>query len=330
MSLRARRPLIILFVLGAMALGVVMVYFFGGRDKISRHDAFLVYFNDNINGLVPGSLVRFKGVPVGYVDAVRLDYRQPGEHNIPVRILLNADRLQRQLGVLEDLGNPEMLARQLQRGLRAELDTESYVTGQMFVELEYHTPAPPYPLVSPPAGLPPIPVIPAIPSAAVADLKKIQDIITWLPTFDFRSEIEKSGREIDSLTTAVVVIPYAESSQRIQQLAQPLARFNFGVWQRNFDNFLNRLNRYQYALNDANENFYAQSQDFVAMNRKMRGDLGRLDTQLKDARAVLQSDNPSLAHVLHNLDQLTKDLTTLTRKLNAKEDQPEVVDKLAH
>ena len=42
MSLRARKPLIISFVLGAIALGVVMVYSWGGRDIFARHASFLI------------------------------------------------------------------------------------------------------------------------------------------------------------------------------------------------------------------------------------------------------------------------------------------------
>ena len=111
MSLRPRKPLIITFALGALALGAVMVYSFGGKQIFTRHEQFLLYFNDTVNGLAPGSLVKFKGVPIGTVDSIRFNFRaDQSDRRIPVLIKLNADLLQRQLGVLEDLSDPAVLA----------------------------------------------------------------------------------------------------------------------------------------------------------------------------------------------------------------------------
>ncbi len=330
MSLRARKPLIFTFVLGAFALGAGMVYFFGGRELVSRHESFLLYFKDSVNGLVPGSLVKFKGVPIGYVDSIRLDYRQPGTHDIPVLIQLNVDRLHRRLGVMEDLANPAVFAAQLRRGLRAEMDADSYVSGQMFIELEFYNPPPPYPPVSSPPGKPPIAVIPVLNTGAIADLQKVQDFATWLPTFDFRAEVEKFGGKVDNLATAVSVIPYAEYSRRIQRTLGPLDRFNFDRWNRGFDNFFSRLTRYQGGLESANDLFYAQSQDFVTMNRQTRDQFQQFDNLLASLRDSLHPDDPALAHLAHNLDQLSQDMARLTGKLNAMEQQPRLLDKLAH
>lgn len=330
MSLRARKPLIFTFVLGALALGAAMVYFFGGRELVSRHESFLLYFKDSVNGLVPGSLVKFKGVPVGYVEAIRLDYRQPGRHDIPVLIQLNADRLHRRLGVMEDLADPAVLAAQLRRGLRAEMDADSYVSGQMFIELEYYSPPPPFTPVTSPPGKPPLAVIPVLSSGAIADLQKVQDFATWLPNFDFRDEFEKFGGKVDAITTTVAVIPYAEYSLRVQRTLGPLDRLNFDRWDRGFNNFLARLTRYQDALESANDLFYAQSQDFAGMNHQTRDQFQQFDNLLAALRDSLHPDDPALAHLAHNLDQLSQDMARLAGKLNAQEQQPRLFDKLAH
>ncbi len=330
MSLRAHKPLIISFVLGAFALAAIMVYAFGGRDVASRHEYFLVYFDDTVSGLVPGSLVKFKGVPIGMVQAIRLNYRTTSDdRRIPVLIQINADRLQRQLGVLEDMSDPEVLADRVHRGLRAELDVEHYVTGQMYVELEFHSPPPAFiPTVLPP-GLPIYGVIPTIPSEAVADIKEAQEVITWLPTYDFKGEFDKVGDTIDSISTKVSALPYAEYNQQVQHALVPLNRFNFNGWQRNFDNFFARLDRYQNAIGQANQEFYADSQDFVSMNVKARSQFQQLDTNLETIQSALQPGDPSLDHLAHNFEQLTKDLQNLSNKLNAVEQQPGILDKMS-
>jgi len=330
MSLRARKPTIFAFVLGALALGAVMIYSFGGRELVARHESFLVYFTDTVNGLGRGSPVKFNGVPIGFVDSIRFDYRQPGgDRRVPVLIQLNVDRLQQELGVPEDLSNPAVLAAQIQRGLRAELEIEHHVSGTMAVELKYHSPAPAYTPAASPPGRPGLLVIPSIPSSAVADLHETQKIIAWLPTYDFRTEIEKIGDEIDSITTAVSVIPYTEYNRRIVRTLGPLSHFDFPAYQSNFDNFLARLDRYQNALGDANRLFYEQSQDFVAMNVQTRGQFQQFSDELANLRATLRPDDPSLDHLTHNFEQLSKDMQNLTAKLNAFEQQPGLLDKVA-
>ncbi len=330
MSLRARKPVIFIFVLGAVAVGALMAYYFGGSEYVSRHTSFLVYFGDTVNGLEPGSEVAFKGVPIGYVDSIRLDYQQPGDHHIPVLIKLNLDRLKLHLGVTEDWSDPAVLDAQIRRGLRADMDVDRYATGSMLVELEYHTPAPKIEPAACPPSLPPIPIIPALPSSAVANLNEAQDILAWLPTFDFPREADKIANKIDAVTTVVSAIPYAEDSQLVQRTVRPLVRMSQPAFDRGLDNFLARLNRFQGSLAIADQNFISDSGDFVRMNHDLRSQLGGVTAGLADTRDQLQPSAPSLEHLTHNLQQLTKDMQNLTGKLNAMEGQPDVVNKVAH
>ncbi len=223
MSLRARKPVILVFVAGALALGAVMAYFFGGREDFSRHESFLLYFDGSVNGLGPHSLVRFKGVPIGTVESVRLHLRPTdGDRRVPVIIQLNVNRLQHQLGVLEDLSDPAVLASQVRHGLRAQLQTDKFTTGSMFVELEYFPKEPP-PATTAPTGdwL----EIPTIPSHAVAGLRKIQDIALWLPTYDFRVKLGQVSDYLDSLNNRVSVIPFAEISPEARGHARAGGQF---------------------------------------------------------------------------------------------------------
>jgi paraquat-inducible protein B len=325
MSLRARKPLVIVFVLSALAVGAIMVYSFGGREKFSRHESFLLHFNDAVNGLGPGSPVRFKGVPIGLVQSVRLGLRPTsGGGSIPVVILLNADRLQHQLGVIEDLSDPAVLAGQVRRGLRAQLQTDKYTTGSLFVEIEYFPHEPPPPPTAPGDTL----EIPTIPSHAVAGQRKIQDIALWLPTYDFRVHLGQVTDYLDSLTTKVSVIPFAEYHQHVVDALAPLAHFNLGPWQRNFNNVLARLNNYHDNIANAKDQFSASAQNFVAMNHQARDELQQTDDALARARGDLRPDAPWLTHFTHNLEALSSDMGNLTAKLNATEQQPDVLAKI--
>jgi paraquat-inducible protein B len=302
-----------------------MVYTFGGRQIFTRHERFLLYFDDTVNGLAPGSLVKFKGVPVGSVDSIRLNFNASSDHRIPVLININADLLQRQLGVLEDVSDPAVLAAEIHRGLRGELDRESFVTGGVFVSLN-HYPQAPAPKPETDAGN--FAVIPTVPSSWVADIQKAGDIISWLPTYDFEAEIGQVGDRLDKISSVVSAIPYAEYHQHIVDAVQPLADFNMEKWQRNLDYTLLHFDRGQAAMAIASQQYSAASQDFVTMNTATRQNLAQVDTDLAAVRTQLNPAAPWLEHLTHNLKELSSDMGNLTRKADNLEEQPAILPKL--
>ncbi|HTB63748.1 MAG TPA: MlaD family protein [Opitutales bacterium] len=324
MSLRARKPLVVAFTLGAAVVGAVMIYAFGGRDTFARHETFVLYFGDTVSGLGPGSPVDFMGVPIGSVKSVRLGSQPGGNENVPVVIELNADRLQRQLGVLEDLTNPDVLANEVRRGLRAQLQTDSYLTGGMFVELEYYA-KPPAPALVAASDLP---VIPTIASKAVSGREKIQNVVAWLPSYDFKTEIGQTMDFVDSLDSKLTAIPFDEYHQNVVKTLTPLAQFDGADWQRRFNNFITRLNNYHDSIALADQQFLSSSQDFIGMNQTLRQELQQADNALAQTRTQISPSDPSLAHLTHNFAALASDMANLTAKLNAAEQQPAVFSKV--
>jgi paraquat-inducible protein B len=327
MSLRPGKPLVLTFALGALALGAVMVYLFGGRQIFTRHERFLLYFDDTVNGLAPGSLVMFKGVPIGSVDAIRFNFRaSPADRRIPVLIKLNADLLQRQLGVLEDLSDPMVLAAEVHRGLRGELEVEHYTTGAMFVSLDYY-PNAPQPPPEPDSGN--FAVIPTVSSSALAHIDWAEKKIAWLPTFDFEAQIGRVDDYLDKLTDRVSVIPYAEYHQKVVDTLQPLADFNFPAWQRNLNNMVDHFDNAQAAIATASSQYVAASQDFVDMNTAVRQNLAQTDASLAAARAQISPTAPWLKQLDSNLKELSTNLQELTQKADNLEAQPDILPQLA-
>jgi paraquat-inducible protein B len=327
MSLRPRKPLVIFFILGALALGAMMIYSFGGRDIFTRHEQFLLYFDDSINGLAPGALVKFKGVPIGTVNAIRFNFRATAaDRRIPVLIKLNADLLQRQLGELEDLSDPVVLADEVRRGLRAELDMQRYATGEMFVSLDY------YPQAATPApepGAAGFAVIPTVSSSTLAHMGWVEKQIVWLPTVDIEAIVGQAGDYLDKLSTTVSAIPYAEYHQKIMDATEPLADFDFPAWQRNLNGMLAHFDEDQQAIAAASDQYSDASRDFVDMNTSAREVLAETDTKLAAIRSQINPAAPWLKNLTTNLKTFSSDLGNLTRKTDNLETQPDILPKLA-
>ena len=123
------------FVLGGATLAIVAVVLFGRFQIFNKTIHAAVVFKDSVSGLSIGSPVTFRGVRVGAVDGIGITF-DPNSKTayIPVTVTLepNTQRLSK-TGTVEnmDLGNL------VERGLRAELNTQSFVTGQSEIDLDF-------------------------------------------------------------------------------------------------------------------------------------------------------------------------------------------------
>jgi paraquat-inducible protein B len=196
MSKKASPTLVGAFVVGGLALGMVALFLLGARTLFHKTHPFIMYFKGDVNGLSVGSAVKFQGVPIGEVTAIKLRITPTGaETIIPVKILLDESVIERASDTDISL-NEERYKRAIEQGLRARLETESLVTGQRYVAL----------LMDPdlPAELlgliPDIDEIPTVP-ATTEEVMKIFDQIKGLKlaeTFADLSETVKSLRELAS------------------------------------------------------------------------------------------------------------------------------------
>jgi paraquat-inducible protein B len=155
MSRTANPTAIGAFVLGAAAIAVVAVVFFGGGDPFRQRSYFACFFRENVDGLQEGARVTFKGVPIGKVDRILVRFEGPEGADsgpqlsraptarplIPVTFTIDADRLIDTLGtqLAQDL---EFHRAQVEAGLRGQLKTSSLITGLLTLDLDYYPSAP--------------------------------------------------------------------------------------------------------------------------------------------------------------------------------------------
>jgi paraquat-inducible protein B len=163
MSLRANPTAIGVFMIGALVLGVVGVAVLASASWFSKQSTFISYFGESVNGLEVGAPVKFQGVPVGRVTDLLIQIESSDKtFQVPVQYDIDLTRLTSQAGTFVDLDNATVLSRQIADGLRAQLQMESIVTGQLYVELAYRTDAAPPELENRPTTHPEIPTTPSL------------------------------------------------------------------------------------------------------------------------------------------------------------------------
>jgi paraquat-inducible protein B len=148
MSTKANPTMIGVFVLGAILIAIGAVLFFGSADLFAKKQTYVSYFAQSVSGLQTGSNVKFKGVNIGKVTRVLLGF---GGKDQPVyaKVFYEVD----QNVIVRDFGpgNPAFnlfdvdgTKKRVEEGLRARLDFESLISGQLFVSIDFIKDAAPF------------------------------------------------------------------------------------------------------------------------------------------------------------------------------------------
>jgi paraquat-inducible protein B len=133
---RANPKLIGAFVVGAVALVVVGILLLGGTQLFTKKQTFVAYFEGSVKGLNVGAPVEFQGVKVGSVTDIQLQFLTAElEFRIPVFMQFEPGRISQVGRHVEAQG--QYLKPLIQRGLRAQLEMQSIVTGQLMVQLSF-------------------------------------------------------------------------------------------------------------------------------------------------------------------------------------------------
>lgn len=143
MSRRANPTAIGIFVLGAIALALAGIAMFGSGLLARPKATFILYFPESVNGLDVGAAVKFKGVQLGRVTQIMLGYDQkPGTSDVAVLIEVDEKTYAEKTSRIADLSNREVMKEAIDHGLRARLETQSLVTGLLYIELGFHPDTP--------------------------------------------------------------------------------------------------------------------------------------------------------------------------------------------
>ena len=132
----ARHAIVGGFILGACALGVSAILFFGGTRVFATKSRAVVFFPESVAGLGVGAPVTFHGVQIGSVQHIAVRFsRDTMKASIPVYIEIEPDKI---VWEGKRLGGWTGDYRELvEAGLRAQLAQQSFVTGQLRVDLDF-------------------------------------------------------------------------------------------------------------------------------------------------------------------------------------------------
>jgi paraquat-inducible protein B len=212
LSRRANPTLVGVFVLGALALiiSVIAVY---GSGWFKKRYTFVLDFEESLAGLVQGSPVKFRGITVGSVSRIAMRYAADGRTiQTPVYIQLTEGQVE---GGGRDIDDPdEWVEAWIKRGLRAELKSLSFVTGQLAIDL-VERPEVPVRLTDPDPRYVEIPT-------TVSAFAKFTESLEGIRLDDFMSNLNGVLTDVRQL---IDTLPLASTLDSMQVALSDLRRF---------------------------------------------------------------------------------------------------------
>jgi len=141
MSKQANKTAIGVFVVGAVVLAVAAIIVFGSGKFFVKTDLFVAYFPGSVKGLRVGAPVVFRGVKIGEVTKMKLySIRKDLAVEIPVIFKVDPDSIHDVGSVVDTDKKPDeqYMRAMIEMGLRARMDTQSFVTGQKMINIDFY------------------------------------------------------------------------------------------------------------------------------------------------------------------------------------------------
>lgn len=309
MAKQANRMMIGGFVVVAVFLLAASVVVFGSGKFFKKTHKYVMYFDGSIKGLNVGAPVLFEGVPIGSVTSIVL---RADAHRMKIEIPVIVEFEQGQFEVVgeekTETDYRKNLKKLIDAGLRAVLGTQSLITGQLLIELDFY-PDTPVNLHNIHEAYPEIPTIPSTTERLFQSLQKLdleamqQDLQNTLKGIDELvndPDLKASIRELKGLLTDARGF-VQNLDGRIGTLSGDL-KATLGDTRR----LVNNVDR-QVAPTATNVNRTVKDFGQLARNadRQLDALTVSLDKTLSSARGVMSEDAPLVVELQKMLQELS-------------------------
>jgi paraquat-inducible protein B len=227
MSKEANKIAIGGFVVGATGLAVLAILVFGSGKIFEKKSMQVLFFEGSVQGLNVGAPVKFRGVDIGMVNSIRLAINPADlQFYVPVYVEIFNNRL----SILEEStpdkrfkGDEGMDKLVNELGLRGQLQLQSFVTGQLFINYDFY---PETPVRK--AGLEKkVYEVPTIPTTLQMLTETAEKILSDLRKVNFREIVDNIAQTAEGVNELVnssdlreTVTSFNSAVQDIQKLAQ--------------------------------------------------------------------------------------------------------------
>ncbi len=220
MSQRANYFKLGLFVIGAIAAGIIVLLIIGTGRFLQKRVTIETYFNESVQGLDIGSKMKYRGVEVGQVTRISFTYVKY-EQDKPMGdrkryVLVEAQIQPRLVGgkAANDIASAESTALEVEKGLRVKLAPQG-ITGTSYLEIDYVDAAnnPPLPIDWAPDNI----YIPSAPSTVGQIVNSASEILERIHNLDVESVVNNLNKLLTTTNERVAALDTKSLQQRTER-----------------------------------------------------------------------------------------------------------------
>ena len=215
MASEANKTRIGAFIVGAMVLAVVGIIVFGSGTLFKESYRYVLFFKGGVTGLDLGAPVQLKGVTIGTVKDIRIVF-DPDDLSLFNRVII--ETAPGNLIISEKLRDDEiqtdeeyeaLVNRLIDNGLRAKLVLQSFLTGKVFVSLDFF-PESPLNLLGIEEDIQELPTLPS-------DLEALAKIFDQINFEDLADKLTNIIDGIEEVVTAPEIMETVRSAASTMQ-----------------------------------------------------------------------------------------------------------------
>ncbi|WP_062065225.1 MlaD family protein [Cellvibrio sp. OA-2007] len=127
------------FIVGALTLIFFALIFFSGGNMFAQKERVIMYFEGSVQGLQIGAPIKLKGVIIGEITDIQINFDN-NEQTTNKGNVLTAVTGELALKHISRKGTEvkrEFFEEAINKGLRAQLNFQSFLTGLLYVELDF-------------------------------------------------------------------------------------------------------------------------------------------------------------------------------------------------
>ncbi len=133
------------FIIGAVALVFIALLFFSGGRLFTHKERVIMYFLGSVQGLQIGAPIKLKGVVLGEITDIQINFQNSDKKvTAPETIItaVTAELIMQRINRQGANAKGEFFNEAIQNGLRAQLNFQSFLTGLLYVELDFYPETP--------------------------------------------------------------------------------------------------------------------------------------------------------------------------------------------
>ncbi len=294
------------FIVGAILLLIASILVFSSDTLFSKNQKFIVVFTESINGLKVGAPIKLYGVQIGHVTEINVERdKENNKTLIPVVFEVNQKNISDYVNTkIKDWDTTEV-DNLINSGLRMQLQLDSLLTGQLFIEALFlpHTPKKLY------GHKTELKEIPSIPSNSDEIQKSIRNLLESSKTIDLTllfNNLQKTVGNLERITgseqTQSTLAALNKSMLDLQQIADAL-KGNTEIIAQDLKMTIKHADQLILDFNSNAESLFEETHQVVMSGNKT---LEEINKTLSSVESVINNNSPVNQNLQTALQELTR------------------------